>query len=143
MNSLALFLPRDILCLLESTTDTASKNIGSDFLSSALQMLYLVLVFAFVLFLAYYGTKLLAGSRNYRRGTNIELIEAMSVGFQSSVQLVRVGSKYVLIGVTKDKVVCLTEIDQNIIDLSPDKVIQKPMTLDDYVKRFIKPKKTE
>ena len=71
----------------------------------------------FVALLAYYVTKMMAGKRGLGRGGgNISLIETINVGGQAMVQLIKAGDKFLVIGVTKERVTILSEIDKEHIN---------------------------
>ena len=69
--------------------------------------------------LAYYTTRLLGAARYGRFGKrNIEIIESMGVGPQSFVHIMRIGEKYVMIGVTRNQINMITELDEGQISLA-------------------------
>jgi len=69
--------------------------------------------------LAYYTTRLLGAARYGRYGRrNIEIVESMGVGPQSFVHILRVGEKYVLIGVTRNQINAITELDKEQLSLT-------------------------
>ena len=74
-----------------------------------------LLLIVFVCALAYYTTRLLGAARFGRLGgrRNLEILETLGVGSQSFVQIVRVGEKYVLIGVTRGQVSLLTQLEED------------------------------
>ena len=77
---------------------------------------YILLLVVCVALLAYWSTKLLASARGGRlRGgkRNLEMIDSMGVGAQTMVQIIRAGKKYALIGVTKEKVTMLAELNES------------------------------
>jgi len=70
-----------------------------------------IIAIAFVMLLAYITTRWLAGARYRSRGkSNIRLMEGITVGHQSSVQLVKAGEKIFLIGVTREHITFLAEV---------------------------------
>lgn len=103
--------------LLETTIDnglTKPSSIGTFF-----DGILMLAIFLFVVFLAYYSTKLISRAKGgVRKGSNLTLIEAIGVGLQGTIQLVKAGEKVFLIGVTKDKISLIAEID-------PAELIQK------------------
>ncbi|MCL1862575.1 MAG: flagellar biosynthetic protein FliO [Defluviitaleaceae bacterium] len=67
---------------------------------------------ALVAFLAYIATKKMAGARlTGQRSGNLSVVESVNVGGQAVVQLVKAGDKYFVIGVTKERVTLLGEVD--------------------------------
>ena len=88
------------------------------------QFFLLIVVFAIVLFLAYFSTKWIASMRmGVRNNSVLKLISSMPVGGGSSIQLIKVGEKYFLIGVSKENITYITEVDSN--DITYDNV-EKP-----------------
>ena len=73
---------------------------------------------AVVAALAYFSIRLMASARYGRGGRrNLEILESMSVGVQSHIQIVRVGGQYVLIGVTRGQISMLQQIDPSQLKL--------------------------
>ena len=89
------------------------------------QLLLIVIVFVGVLILAYFFTKIVGGGKllgiNSRRGRNIDIVESRALGANNGgVQLLRVGACYYLIGVTKERITFLSEIDREKLDLGTE-----------------------
>ena len=86
--------------------------------SSVLQLVTVLLLFVFVLFITGWTTKYIG---NYQKmqgiNRNLELIEAIRLSNNKYLQIVRAGEKYLVIAVGKDEVHMLTE-------LSKDEVLQ-------------------
>ncbi|MBC7958423.1 MAG: flagellar biosynthetic protein FliO [Vallitaleaceae bacterium] len=87
--------------------------------NSAGQIIYILLLFVVIFFGAYYTSKLL-GKYSVKRlkNANLRVVEAITVGPQKSLQLVKVGSEYVLIGVTKDRITFMKEVSEDHVDLN-------------------------
>ena len=67
----------------------------------------------FVAILAYYATKKMVGSNSIgRKNSNISVIESVNVGGQAAVKLLKVGEKYLVLGITRERVCLLSEIDK-------------------------------
>lgn len=79
----------------------------------------LVLAFGVVVVLAYFFTKWIAGVR-YRRGagSNLQLLESIMLNQQTYLQLVRVGKRYFVLGLTKNSVTHISEVDKGDISES-------------------------
>jgi flagellar protein FliO/FliZ len=89
-----------------------------------LQFIWVALVTAFVALLAYYLLRMMSSGVRWRGGTgnqrNLRLIEAISVGAGATVQLVKAGTVYLVIGVSRMGITALgtltsdeiTEIEQ-------------------------------
>ena len=85
------------------------------------QLLWLALMFALVVALTVVCTRWIANAR-YRRGStgNLQVVESIAVGQQVYLQLVRVGGKYVVVGVTKSNVSFLCHIAEEDVKSSQD-----------------------
>ncbi len=87
--------------------------------SSVSQLLTVLLIFIFVLVLTYWTTRL-AG--NYKKqqmsGKNIQVMETVSISASKYLQIIKVGSKYFVIGVSKDTITYLCEINEEELDFS-------------------------
>ncbi|GMQ62763.1 flagellar biosynthetic protein FliO [Vallitalea maricola] len=83
------------------------------------QVIVLLVLFILVLVGAYYVTRVF-GRFQIKKGSsqNIHQLESISVGPQKFIQLIKIGDEYILIGITKDKITFLKEIDKDNIDLS-------------------------
>jgi len=84
------------------------------------QLIRIILAFAVVLLLAYYATRFLGASGRLSRARkpNLRVLEAITISQQNSVQLVRAGSKHLLLGVSKERVTLLAELDETELDVS-------------------------
>lgn len=81
---------------------------------SIVQLLTLVLVFIFVLALAYVAAKLTAGIQKSRfSGANVEIIETFKIAPTKYIQVVRIGGKYFSYVVCKDTVTLLGEMTKD------------------------------
>lgn len=76
-------------------------------------LLLLLLIFAGIIFMAYWTSKMAAKlqSNTMAKG-NMEIVETMRVQNNKFIQIVKIGKKYVAIGVGKDEITFLTEIDE-------------------------------
>lgn len=97
---------------------------------------------AFVALLAWFVTKRLAGSAGMARGTgNLVVVESVNVGGQAVVRLVRAGDKYLVVGVTKERVTLLAEIDkEQIVEQQPPDFSNLNSPFGKVLSRFIQPK---
>ena len=113
-----------IICLqsqIDSESDWSSTfgMIGQFFL--------LIVVFAVILFLAYFSTKWIASSRmGLKKNSFIKLIFNMPLGAGNSVGVIKVGERYFLIGISKENINCIAEIDGNEIPDSENETVKFP-----------------
>jgi len=103
------------------------------FAADVIDIIILIITFAFVIFLAYFSLRLMGRARSARGSSNIRVVEATSVGFQNTVQLIRAGDKFFLIGVSRTGITLIGEVnpesitaeEKNLPDMSFDKVFTK------------------
>jgi len=99
-----------------------------------------ILATVFVALLAYFVVRMLALARGRMgRGGNLAVIESIAVGNQSMVQLIKAGDKYLVIGVTREKVTILTELEDSQVNV-PDTVEVAITPFDSVLKRYLGPK---
>ena len=92
-----------------------------DRLGSIGQLVTVILIFIFVLVLAYFATKLTAGLQKGRMlGSSVEVLETFKIAPTKYIQIVRIGEKYFSYVVCKDTVTLLGELSKDDIAV-PDK----------------------
>ena len=85
-------------------------------LKSVGELIVLIVVFLFVLALAYGTSKLTAKYQmKMMRNSNIEIIETQRLANNKLIQIVKVGDKVIAVGLGKDEVTYLTEVDPEVI----------------------------
>ena len=75
-------------------------------------------------------------AKNARGGGNIKVIEAAPLGFQNTVQLIKAGGKYFLIGVSKNGITFIGEVDEK--DLNFESSQLSPISFDKLLSKFLK-----
>ena len=97
------------------------KSQSLNFLGMAFQLIFLIIIFAFVIFLAYYSTKFIAGTKIKNMAkNNMKIIETISIGF-NHIHIIEVNKQYFLISSSKEGVKMLSEIDgKDLILNQPD-----------------------
>ena len=91
----------------------------SDRADSFVQLLTVFLMFFAVLALTYFTTRFVGGyAKTKSLGRNFEVIESMKITNGKYLQIVRVGEKYICIGIGKDNVsfVCELSSDELVIN---------------------------
>lgn len=82
------------------------------------QFLTVVFLFIVILVLTYITTRFIAGyQKTHSVNTNIESVEVMRLGPNQYVQIIRIGSKYVAIAVSKDSVEKLCELSSEDVEV--------------------------
>lgn len=92
------------------------------------------------MFLAFYVTRFLSVKIRGYSGGNIKVIEGIGVGNNGSVVLIKAGSKFVLLGVTKERVSYLTELESSDIEAVQQ---AQPKKFETYLSNLLKGKKDE
>ena len=87
--------------------------------NSFLQLCTVLFVFVLVLALTWFATKWIASGQNGRVHVgNIEAVETYRLTANKYIQIVRVGSKYMVLAICKDTVSFLAEITEEQLQLS-------------------------
>ncbi len=85
-----------------------------------LEILGILIVLAGVCVLAFYATKFIAKSYQYKgAGDNIKLRDRVMLSYDKSLLVVTVGDKTLLLSVTKDNVRLLCELDEEQLNEPP------------------------
>lgn len=133
------------LLLQGNTSSDSGGQVNINWFNMLGQFFFLVLLFAFVLFGAYYVTKCI-GKIHYQsfQSKNIKVLESISIAPQKTLKLVKVGNTIYLLGITKENIVFLSEIDENHI-ISSDHFIKEKsdfkfdLILKDFINKFKNP----
>jgi flagellar protein FliO/FliZ len=85
------------------------------------QFFFLLIIFCGVMAGAYYVSKLL-GTVQYARNRNhtMKIIESISLAPQKTIQLIKIGDKALVIGVTKDHICFLTDLSLDSIPITDE-----------------------
>jgi len=105
------------------------------------QLFFILIVLIGVIILAVYVTRFVAGAKYMRRGNNnLKLVDSIGLGFQNGIHLVKAGKKYVLLGITKDRITFLCELSEfDIEDMEQEQNSALP-SFDNYLNRILKRK---
>jgi flagellar protein FliO/FliZ len=83
-------------------------------LESFLQLLWVLLIFVFVLAITCFTTRWIGGyQKTHSNNKNLAIVEAIRVGNNKTVCIVRAGTKYLVVSVGKDEVHLLTELTKD------------------------------
>ena len=104
-----------------------------------LEFLSLIFVFALIVGLAYFTTKLVASSNLKKmRNKNMRVIEGLTIAPQKSLQLVKVGDKVMLIGITRDHIVKLETFCIDELEVSEKELDKSLLTFQDIFSNALK-----
>ncbi len=103
------------------------------------QFLTVILVFILVLGLTYFTTRFV-GSYQKVRGINrnFEVIETLKITNGKYLQIVKIGEKYVVIGIGKDNITSICELDPS--DVKPLPEVTTPQSIEAFKAIFDKAK---
>ncbi len=96
------------------------------------QMLGMLAVFLFIIVAAFLTTFLVARmQQGMKRNVNLEIVEGIRIGLRhSSIQLIRMGNKYAVIGVSKDHIETIAVLNEEDVMVSDIKgnPVRKPFS---------------
>jgi flagellar protein FliO/FliZ len=83
-------------------------------LDAFVQLITLVIIFAFVLALTYYATRWVGNFQKQKmQGSNIQVLETMRISNSKYIQIIKAGKKCFVIAVCKDTVTYLCEVNED------------------------------
>lgn len=104
--------------------------------NSIVQFLTALLMFVFVLILTYFTVRWVGAFQKVQGANrNFEVIETYKITNNKFMQIVKIGTRYFLIGIGKDEVNYIAELNEEDINLTPQVTIQ-----DNFQKVFDKAK---
>ena len=81
---------------------------------NVIELLGLIVIFIIVLVVCYFTTKFVAGRQLVQKKVgNFEVIETFPLAQNKYLQLIKMGTKYIVISVTKDNITYITELNHN------------------------------
>lgn len=124
----------NIIVLLNMT----NPNTSSQYLGMLFQLIFLIVVFVIVIFLAYYSTKFIAGAKmKTMKNSNMKIIETISVGF-NNLHILNINDKYYLISSSREGIKYLTELNKDDIIISDKNFNSKSLenNFKSYLEKF-------
>lgn len=112
---------------------------GISRVESLFNLFGMILVFLFILGIAYLTTRMLGDSKLLKqRNKNIDIIETYKLGPNKFIQIIKVGEKYVAIGIGKDEIEYLTELpkEQLILDSILNQRTNSPESFKDILAKL-------
>lgn len=111
-----------------------TAGVGLHSLDNTLRLLSAFLIFLLVLAAAWLITKWLAGyQKEQMSGGNIEIMETCRLSQTKYIQIVRVGGRYLVIGICKDTITMLASFDET--ELKLEKTEKKQETFQEVFQR--------
>lgn len=106
---------------------------SSSTMDNALQLFGLILMFCFVLAATYLTSRFVGRSKlGQLRNKNFKVIETYKVAPNKFLQLIKMGSKYVVVSIGKDEVRFITELSEEDVLLPMDNE-QQGMKFSDFI----------
>ncbi|TAH69602.1 MAG: hypothetical protein EWM47_06400 [Anaerolineaceae bacterium] len=98
--------------LNEATSEVAPDRFSTT--DNILQLFGLCLLLIIILIAAYYTSKFVG---RYKLGqfkdSNIKIIEAYKISTNKMLQIVKITNKYIVLGISKDQITYITELDES------------------------------
>ena len=92
-----------------------------------MQFLSLIIVFVLLLVVAYFVTRWVGNmGQNRYANKNIKIIEGIRIGPNKVVQIIKVGKKYFVVGMGKDEISYLGEVEEEDLNISEENTV-KPL----------------
>lgn len=107
---------------------------AADSVAGFFSALFVLIVFAGVVVLAYYSTKWIARARAGASGANVRVLESAAVAPGANVALVRAGGEYFLVGAGKDGVSLIAKLPAD--SVKDDPVSPGRETFERYLSEF-------
>ncbi|MBR3833265.1 MAG: flagellar biosynthetic protein FliO [Lachnospiraceae bacterium] len=91
--------------------------------NSLYNVISLILIFVFILVLAYFTTKLAAKlqGNSLTKNANIKIIESFRLGGNKFISIVKIGEAYYALGFGKDEITMIDKLDEDSFFLPEDK----------------------
>ena len=102
----------EIAYMLLKLKDSGNEAAGGNAVNNFARFITMLIIFILVLLLTYYTTRFVAGAKKGSlKSANMEILECLQLGGGKCLQLLRIGSRYVVLAVSKEHVEMLTELD--------------------------------
>lgn len=101
-------------------------NSAMDSSSNFVQFVLLLIVFVAILIVAYFVTRWIGATGNAQlKNKNIKIIEGCRVGQNKFIQIVKVGNKYIVLGIGKEEISYLGEVEEETLIINEEEI--KPL----------------
>ncbi len=98
----------------------------SSSLNSFLQLLGVLIIFAFVLIVTYFTTKWIGGFQKMQMsGKQFKVIDSAKIAGNKCVQILKIGDVYLVIAVGKDEVTMLAKLTEEEIGLTEEELLDQ------------------
>lgn len=108
----------------KATNESYTKEFTTS--DSVLQLLGLCLLLIIILTAAYYTTKFVGRYKlGQLRNSNIQVIEAYRISPNKIIQIVKIANKYLVLGIGKDNISYITELDESEVITHENSEVEK------------------
>ncbi len=117
---------------------------GVSRIESFINLFGVLIIFLFILAAAYYTSKWIGNAKFLQQNNkNIQVIETFRLNQSKYIQIVKIGSKYVALGISKEHIDVLTELTEDEINLSITEQNKMDINMDfkDVLAKITKKKK--
>lgn len=106
-------------------------------MESIIQLITVLIIFIIILGITYLTTRWIGSfQRGQMTGANIELLEAVRLNQSQYLQLVRAGSKYVVLAVSKDSISVVCQLSEDEYDSDWKDKINTQSNVESFQKLF-------
>ncbi|WZL82900.1 flagellar biosynthetic protein FliO [Vallitaleaceae bacterium 9-2] len=103
----------------------------------SLEMLFLLILFLIIIIAAYYVTYVIARvQKGTRTNKNLEIIEVISLGQSKYLELIRIGTQYVVVSVTKQHIETVLTLTKEELVLLDDNQKQKILPFQQILEKY-------
>lgn len=131
-----LIRPEDKI-LKEINTDTVEaihKNVST--FDSVMQLVGLLLILCFILVAAYYTSKFVGKAKiNQYKNSNFKVIDSYKISQNKVLQLIQVGTKYIVISICKDTINVMMELEESEV-LITEPLADKKVNFKEILEKF-------
>ena len=100
--------------------------VGMSTLASLIKLILLLVVFVLILFASYYFTRWYAKSGLVKnQSKNIQIMESYPLGPGKQICIIRLGSRYAAVAISKEQITFLTELQEE--DLNMEETVAQEM----------------
>ncbi len=105
--------------------------------SSLYNVFSLILIFIFVLVLAYFSAKITGKlqSNGLNKKANIKVIESYRLGGNKFISIVKIGENYYALGFGKDEITMIDKLDSEKLSLCDDSSYENKMSFKELLSR--------
>jgi len=105
--------------------------------SSLYNVFSLILIFIFVLILAYFSAKITGKlqSNGLNKKANIKVIESYRLGGNKFISIVKIGENYYALGFGKDEITMIDKLDSEKLSLCDDSSYENKMSFKELLSR--------